>query len=58
MATFPEEVKEMGLKQAIIAKTDDVVERMTAGLNVSDIRGMLRGDEPRRPNGPYRPGAR
>lgn len=57
MATFPEQVKEMGVKQAIIAKTDDLVERMTSGLNVSDIRGMLRGDEPRRPNPRLRPHA-
>lgn len=57
MATLFEEIQEMGLKQALIAKTDDVVERITAGLNVNDIRGMLRGDEPRRPNPRLRPHA-
>lgn len=57
MATIFEEIQEMGLKQALIAKTDDVVERITAGLNVNDIRGMLRGDEPRRPNPRLRPHA-
>ncbi|MCZ7670714.1 MAG: cytochrome bc complex cytochrome b subunit [Chloroflexi bacterium] len=40
----------MGPKQAIIAKSDEVVERITAGMNVNDIRAALRGDEPRRPN--------
>ena len=50
MATFVEQVREMGFKQAAIAKLDDVVERVTAGMNINDVRGMLRGDEPRRPN--------
>ena len=57
MATFVDQVKEMGLKQATIAKVDDAVERLTAGLNVNDIRAMLRGDEPRRPNPRLRPHA-
>ena len=50
MATFVDQVKEMGFKQATIAKLDDVVERLTSGLNINDVRAMLRGDEPRRPN--------
>jgi ubiquinol-cytochrome c reductase cytochrome b subunit len=57
MATFFEQVKEMGVKQATIAKTDEVVERITAGMNIDDIRGALRGDEPRRPNPRLRPHA-
>lgn len=57
MATFFDEVREMGFKQAAIAKADDVVERVTAGMNINDIRGMLRGDEPRRPNPRLRPHA-
>ncbi len=57
MTTFVDQVREMGLKQATIAKVDDVVERITAGLNVNDIRGMLRGDEPRRPNPRLQPHA-
>lgn len=57
MATFVDQVKEMGLKRAALAKVDDVVERVTTGLNVNDIRGMLRGDEPRRPNPRLRPHA-
>jgi quinol-cytochrome oxidoreductase complex cytochrome b subunit len=57
MATIIDQVREMGLKQALIAKTDETVERITAGLNINDIRGMLRGDEPRRPNPRLRPHA-
>lgn len=57
MATFIEQVQEMGLKQATIAKADEVVERLTAGMNVNDIRAALRGDEPRRPNPRLRPHA-
>lgn len=50
MATFIEQVREIGFKQASVAKLDEVVERMTAGMNINDIRSALRGDEPRRPN--------
>jgi ubiquinol-cytochrome c reductase cytochrome b subunit len=57
MATFTQQVREMGLKQATIAKADEVVERVTAGMNIRDIRGVLRGDEPRRPNPRLRPHA-
>lgn len=57
MATFFEQVSEMGVKQAVITKADDVVERLTAGMNISDIRSALRGDEPRRPNPRLRPHA-
>jgi ubiquinol-cytochrome c reductase cytochrome b subunit len=57
MATFYDQVREMGLKQAAIAKGDEIVERITAGMNTSDIRSALRGDEPRRPNPRLRPHA-
>ncbi|NLF65594.1 MAG: cytochrome bc complex cytochrome b subunit [Chloroflexi bacterium] len=57
MATFVDQVRELGLKQATIAKVDEAVERLTAGLNVNDIRDMLRGEEPRRPNPRLRPHA-
>ncbi len=57
MATFREQVSEMGIKQASIAKVDEAVERMTAGMNISDVRSALRGDEPRRPNPRLRPHA-
>jgi quinol-cytochrome oxidoreductase complex cytochrome b subunit len=57
MATFYDEVREMGLKQATIAKADQIVERVTAGMNTGDLRAALRGDEPRRPNPRLRPHA-
>ncbi len=57
MTTFVDQVREMGVKQAVIAKSDEVVERITAGMNVNDIRSALRGDEPRRPNPRLRPHA-
>lgn len=57
MATFVEQVRELGVKDAVITKADEVVERVTAGMNVNDIRSALRGDEPRRPNPRLRPHA-
>ncbi|MCA9927778.1 MAG: cytochrome bc complex cytochrome b subunit [Anaerolineales bacterium] len=57
MATFFEQVSEMGIKQATITKADEVVERVTAGMNIADVRSALRGDEPRRPNPRLRPHA-
>ncbi len=57
MATFYDQVREMGLKQATIAKSDEIVERVTAGMNTGDIRSALRGDEARRPNPRLRPHA-
>jgi len=57
MTTFVDQVREMGVKQAVIAKSDEVVERITAGMNVNDIRSALRGDAPRRPNPRLRPHA-
>ncbi len=57
MTTFVDQVKEMGLKQAAIAKADEAVERVTAGMNISDVRSALRGDTPRRPNPRLRPHA-
>ncbi|MBE2197565.1 MAG: cytochrome bc complex cytochrome b subunit [Anaerolinea sp.] len=57
MATFVDQVKEMGVKQAVIAKADEVVERVTAGMNIADVRSAIRGDEPRRPNPRLRPHA-
>ncbi len=57
MATFVDQVREMGIKQATIAKADEIVERVTAGMNINDIRSALRGDEPRRPNPRLRPHA-
>jgi quinol-cytochrome oxidoreductase complex cytochrome b subunit len=57
MTTFVDQVKELGVKQAVVVKSDEIVERLTAGMNVNDIRSALRGDEPRRPNPRLRPHA-
>lgn len=57
MATFYEQVREMGVKRATVAKADEIVERITAGMNTNDIRAALKGDEPRRPNPRLRPHA-
>lgn len=57
MTTFVEQVREMGIKRAVVTKADEAVERLTAGMNITDIRAALRGDEPRRPNPRLRPHA-
>ncbi|MAS32612.1 MAG: hypothetical protein CL610_01310 [Anaerolineaceae bacterium] len=49
--TFLDDVKEKGLKKALYEGADEVVERLTAGLNIQDVREALRGESPsRRPN--------
>jgi quinol-cytochrome oxidoreductase complex cytochrome b subunit len=49
--SFLDDVKEKGLKKAVFEGVDEVVERLTAGMNVQDIREALRGEAPsRRPN--------
>ncbi len=57
MTTFIDQVRELGVKQAVVVKSDEIVERITAGMNVNDIRSALRGDDPRRPNPRLRPHA-
>ena len=49
--SFLDDVKEKGFKKAIFEGIDDSVERLTAGMNVQDVREALRGDNAsRRPN--------
>jgi len=56
--SFLDDVKEKGLKKAIYEGIDESVERLTAGMNVQDIREALRGEEPsRRPNPRLQPHA-
>ncbi len=56
--SFLDDVKEKGLKKAVFEGVDDVVERVTAGMNVQDIREALRGEAPsRRPNPRLQPHA-
>ena len=42
------DIKEKGLVPTIKATSDDVVERITAGLRIADIRSVLRDDPPGR----------
>lgn len=49
--SFLDDVKEKGLRKALMEGVDETVERMTAGMNIQDIREALRGEAPsRRPN--------
>ncbi|MCY3574249.1 MAG: cytochrome bc complex cytochrome b subunit [Chloroflexi bacterium] len=49
--SFLDDVKEKGFKKAVFEGIDDSVERLTAGLNVQDLREAFRGETPsRRPN--------
>lgn len=52
-----DDIKSKGLKPALLAKADDAVTRVTAGLGIDDIRGVLRGDPAPRPNPRVKPHA-
>ncbi|MBI5293075.1 MAG: cytochrome bc complex cytochrome b subunit [Chloroflexi bacterium] len=52
-----DDIKSKGLKPAMLAKVDDAVVRITAGLNIGDIRSVLRGDTAPRPNPRVKPHA-
>ncbi len=56
---FPviKEIREKGLVGGSLATIDNIVERATAGLNIADLRSMLRGDAPPRPNPRLKPHA-
>ena len=56
--SFLDDVKEKGLRRALYEGINNVVERMTAGMNVQDLREALRGDPPsRKPNPRLQPHA-
>ena len=56
--SFLDDVKEKGLRKAVFEGADEVVERLTAGLNIQDVRDALRGEAPtRRPNPRLQPHA-
>lgn len=52
-----DDIRQKGLKPALLAKVDDAVTRLTAGLGIADIRSVLRGDPPPRPNPRMKPHA-
>ncbi|MCY4526987.1 MAG: cytochrome bc complex cytochrome b subunit [Anaerolineaceae bacterium] len=56
--SFLDDVKEKGLRKAVFEGADEVVERLSAGLNIQDVRDALRGQDPsRRPNPRLQPHA-
>ncbi|MEM6530767.1 MAG: hypothetical protein AAF653_20890, partial [Chloroflexota bacterium] len=56
--SFLDDVKEKGFRKATYEGVDAVVEYVTAGMNVQDIREALRGEAPsRRPNPRLQPHA-
>lgn len=56
--SFLDDVKEKGFKKAVFEGIDDAVQRLTAGMNIQDIREALRGEAPsRRPNPRLQPHA-
>ncbi len=54
---FLDDVKAKGLGPALLFKVNESVERFTAGLDIEDIRSMLRGDPAPRPNPRVKPHA-
>lgn len=56
--SFLDDIKEKGLKKAVFEGVDNIVERVTAGMNIQDLREALRGETPtRRPNPRLQPHA-
>jgi quinol-cytochrome oxidoreductase complex cytochrome b subunit len=56
--SFLDDVKEKGFKKAVFEGANEVVERLTAGMNIQDIREALRGEAPsRKPNPRLQPHA-
>ena len=54
---FLDDVKAKGLGPALLFKTNEIVERVTVGLDIEDIRSVLRGDPAPKPNPRVRPHA-
>src|SRR3972149_846891 len=54
-ATLNEMRKQHGLRKTAMLKLDDAVTRLTAGLGINDLRGVLRGDPPGKPNPRVKP---
>ena len=47
---FLDDIEEKGVVKASTDLADDVVTRVTSGLNTADLRGVMRGDPAPRPN--------
>ncbi len=55
IATWRKMIKENGLIKTVYLRVDDVVTRLTSGLNINDLRSVLRGDPPGKPNPRVKP---
>ena len=56
-APLPQRIKEVGLRPALLEAANDATERLTAGIDLQELRAMLRGDPAGRPNPRLRPHA-
>lgn len=54
---FLDDVRKRGLGPALLFKVNETVERVTAGMDIEDIRSMLRGDPAPKPNPRLKPHA-
>jgi quinol-cytochrome oxidoreductase complex cytochrome b subunit len=54
-ATWRRMIKEHGLIKTVFLRVDDTVTRITTGLNINDLRSVLRGDPPGKPNPRVKP---
>jgi len=54
-ATWRRMIKEHGLIKTVFLRVDDSVTRITTGLNINDLRSVLRGDAPGKPNPRVKP---
>jgi ubiquinol-cytochrome c reductase cytochrome b subunit len=53
--SFMDSVREQGLRQTIYEKADEVVTRLTTGMNIDETRSALRGEPAGRPNPRVKP---
>lgn len=53
--TLGQMIKEHGILRTIAIKTNESVERLTSGLDIAAVRGVLRGDPAPRPNPRVKP---
>src|SRR5512137_1705988 len=54
-ATWRKMIKEHGLVKTVFLRVDDTVTRITTGLNINDLRSILRGDPAGKPNPRVKP---
>ena len=50
-----DQVKQTGMKATLAERADDAFTRFTSGLSWDDVRGVLRGDPPAKPNPRVKP---